>query len=61
MEQDKYEKLQCSIKQATEHLRTTELSDRDRDRFLEAIRENEPNDNLKKAVRRCNEMFTDND
>jgi uncharacterized protein (DUF1778 family) len=61
MEEKMYEKLRCSIEQATEHARTTKLSERDYDRFLEMLEEDEPNENLKKAMKRCNKMFTDND
>jgi len=61
MEEKMYEKLRCSIEQATEYARTTKLSGRDYDHFLEMLEEDKPNDNLKKAMKRCNKMFTDND
>ena len=58
MTQDRFEKLKESLKQAIQHARfTTELSDRDRDKFLELIKRDEPNDNLKNAFKRCREMF----
>jgi len=65
MTQDRFEKLKESLKQAVQHARfettTTKLSDRDRDKFLEVIKQDEPNDNLKSAFRRCHEMFGDDD
>jgi len=64
MTQDRFEKLKESLKQAIQHARfetPTELSDRDRDKFLEVIKRDEPNDNLKSAFRRCHEMFGDDD
>lgn len=58
MTQDRFEKLKESLNQAIQHARiTTELSDRDRDKFLELIKRDEPNDNLKNAFKRCREMF----
>jgi hypothetical protein len=66
MTQDRFEKLKESLKQAIQHARfetgkAAELSDRDRDKFLEVIKRDEPNDNLRKAFRRCHEMFGDDD
>jgi hypothetical protein len=66
MTQDRFKKLKESLKQAIQHARfetakTTELSDRDRDKFLEEIKRDEPNDNLKSAFSRCHEMFGEDD
>lgn len=62
MKKNRFKKLKKSLSQAIQHARiTTELSDRDRDKFLELIKRDEPNDNLRKAFRRCHELFGEND
>ena len=62
MKKDRFKRLKKSLKQAIQHARfTTELSNRDRDKFLEEVKRDEPNDNLKSAFRRCHEMFGNDD
>ncbi len=62
MKKNRFKKLKKSLNQAIQHARiTTELSDRDRDKFLELIKRDEPNDNLKKAFRRCHKLFGEDD
>lgn len=62
MKQNRFKKLKKSLNQAIQHARiTTELSDRDRDKFLEEIKRDEPNDNLKNAFKRCHKLFGKDD
>jgi uncharacterized protein (DUF1778 family) len=52
MKDEMFKGLCLAVRQATEHARrgTTTLSDRDRDRFLETLKETEPNEALREAV-----------
>lgn len=57
MRSEQFNDLTKSMKQAIEHAHTTTLSEEDFERFLDALEEDEPNDNLKKAVQRHNEFI----
>ncbi len=56
MNEESFSDLKKSLNQAIDH---AELSERDWELFMEAIRKEEPNDNLKKAVKRHNQILND--
>lgn len=58
MEEEKFKELCLGLRQALEHAHTgsVTLSDEDRDRFLQTLEEDEPNEALQEAIKTHNDL-----